>query len=140
VKRSVSLQFLNPKRVGRTPWTGISPSEGRYLHKHRINADRHPCLEWEFEPTIPVFERAKAVAYRYINEIKIQRIQVCVMSSCIKKPENLYICLSVYLSIYLAVCLSIYLSIYLSVCLSMALQPFVGPWPIFQFLDLSHSR
>jgi hypothetical protein len=24
----------------------------------------------------------------------------------------------------------------LSVCLSMALQPFVGPWPSFQFLDL----
>jgi hypothetical protein len=33
---------------------------------------------------------------------------------------------------------SIYLSIYLSVYLSisMALQPFVRPWPIFQFLDL----
>jgi hypothetical protein len=29
---------------------GISPSQGRYLHteqpKHRINAHRHPCLEW----------------------------------------------------------------------------------------------
>jgi hypothetical protein len=22
----------------------------------------------------------------------------------------------------------------------MALQPFVGPWPLFQFLDLLHSR
>jgi hypothetical protein len=22
----------------------------------------------------------------------------------------------------------------------MALQPFVGPWPIFQFLDPTHSR
>jgi hypothetical protein len=22
----------------------------------------------------------------------------------------------------------------------MALQPFIGPWPIFQFLDLIHSR
>jgi hypothetical protein len=32
--------------------------------------------------------------------------------------------------------LSIYLSICLSVCLSMALQPFVGPWPLFQFLNL----
>jgi hypothetical protein len=30
------------------------------------------------------------------------------------------------------VCLSICLSIYLS----MALQSFVGPWPLFQFLDL----
>jgi hypothetical protein len=24
--------------------------------------------------------------------------------------------------------------------LSTALQPFVGPWPLFQFLDLLHSR
>jgi hypothetical protein len=36
--------------------------------------------------------------------------------------------------------LSIYLPIYLSIHLSMALQPFVGPWPLFQFLDLLHSR
>jgi hypothetical protein len=30
---------------------GISPSQGRHLHaeqhKHRINGDRHPCLEWD---------------------------------------------------------------------------------------------
>jgi hypothetical protein len=26
--------------------------------------------------------------------------------------------------------------VYLSIYLSMALQPFVGPWPLFQFLDL----
>jgi hypothetical protein len=31
-------------------------------------------------------------------------------------------------------------SIYLSIYLSMALQPFVGPWQIFQFLDPIHSR
>jgi hypothetical protein len=33
---------------------GISPSQGRYLHtepyKHRINAHRHPCLEWDSNP------------------------------------------------------------------------------------------
>jgi hypothetical protein len=29
---------------------GISPSQGRYLHKHRINADKHPCLEWDSNP------------------------------------------------------------------------------------------
>jgi hypothetical protein len=33
---------------------GISPSRGRYLHteqhKHRINAHRHPCLEWDSNP------------------------------------------------------------------------------------------
>jgi hypothetical protein len=33
---------------------GISPSQGRYLHtdqhKHRINAKRNPCLEWDSNP------------------------------------------------------------------------------------------
>jgi hypothetical protein len=33
---------------------GISPSQGRYLHtrqhKHRINAHRHQCLEWDSNP------------------------------------------------------------------------------------------
>jgi hypothetical protein len=29
----------------------ISPSQSRYLHhKHRINADKHPCLEWDWNP------------------------------------------------------------------------------------------
>jgi hypothetical protein len=28
----------------------ISSSEGRHLDKHRINADRHPCLEWGSNP------------------------------------------------------------------------------------------
>jgi hypothetical protein len=32
----------------------ISPTQGRYLHtgqhKHRINADRHPCLQWDSNP------------------------------------------------------------------------------------------
>jgi hypothetical protein len=32
LKRFVSLQFLNPKTFGRTPRTGISPSQGHYLH------------------------------------------------------------------------------------------------------------
>jgi hypothetical protein len=35
---------------------GISPSQGRYLHmeqhKHRINAHRHPCLEWDSKPRL----------------------------------------------------------------------------------------
>jgi hypothetical protein len=33
---------------------GINPSQGRYLHieqhKHRINAHRHTCLEWDSNP------------------------------------------------------------------------------------------
>jgi hypothetical protein len=44
VKLFVSLQFLNPKTVGRTPWTGDQPI-ARPLPTHRINAHRHPCLE-----------------------------------------------------------------------------------------------
>jgi hypothetical protein len=36
----------------------IGPSQGRYLHtaqhKHRINAHRHPCLEWD---SIPRYQR-----------------------------------------------------------------------------------
>jgi hypothetical protein len=43
--------FLNPYTAGRNPWTGISPSQDRYLHteqhKHRINAHRNPCLKWD---------------------------------------------------------------------------------------------
>jgi hypothetical protein len=46
----VSLFIHSRRRLG---W-GISPSQGRYLHteqqKHRINAGRHPCLEWDSNP------------------------------------------------------------------------------------------
>jgi hypothetical protein len=39
VKRFVSLQFLNPKTVDRTPWTGIGPSHGHYVTQDNTNAD-----------------------------------------------------------------------------------------------------
>jgi hypothetical protein len=39
------FNFLILYTVGRTPWVGISPSQGRYLHKHRINADIHALGE-----------------------------------------------------------------------------------------------
>jgi hypothetical protein len=43
------FSFLILYTVGMTPWTGISPSQGRYLHieqqKHRINADIHALSE-----------------------------------------------------------------------------------------------
>jgi hypothetical protein len=60
---SIYLSFLSfliyTQSVGRFR-QGISPSQGRYVHteqhKHRINANRVG-----FEPTIPVFERAKTV-------------------------------------------------------------------------------
>jgi hypothetical protein len=29
---------------------GLSPSQDRYLHKHRINADRYSCFEWDSNP------------------------------------------------------------------------------------------
>jgi hypothetical protein len=44
---------------------GISSSQVRYLHteqhKHRINVHRHPCVEWDSNLTILVFERSKTV-------------------------------------------------------------------------------
>jgi hypothetical protein len=40
--------------VGRTPWTGDQPVQGRYLHtgqhKHWIKAHRHPCLKRDSNP------------------------------------------------------------------------------------------
>jgi hypothetical protein len=48
---SVSSSFYT---VGRTPWTGDLPSQGRYLHtgqhRQRINADKYPCLKWDSNP------------------------------------------------------------------------------------------
>jgi hypothetical protein len=59
------FQFLNLYTVSRTPWTGDqpvarpSPAHTEH-HKHRINVDiSMPRVG--FEPTIPVFERAKTV-------------------------------------------------------------------------------
>jgi hypothetical protein len=40
-------------------------------------------------------------------------------------------------TIYPSISLSICLSVCLSVCMS---KPLVGPWSLFQFLDLLHSR
>jgi hypothetical protein len=43
------FSFLILYRVGRTPWTGDHIEQ----HKHRINAQRHPCLEWDSNPRSP---------------------------------------------------------------------------------------
>jgi hypothetical protein len=49
------FQFLNLYTVGRTPWMRDHPV-ARPLpaytvqYKHRINAGRHPCLEWDTNP------------------------------------------------------------------------------------------
>jgi hypothetical protein len=63
------FQFLYLNTVGRIPWVGISPSQGRYIyteqHKHRINAGRHPCLKWDSKSTILAFEWTKRVHALY---------------------------------------------------------------------------
>jgi hypothetical protein len=45
--------LIHTQSVGLLGWE-ISPSQGRYLHreqhKHRLNAHRHPCLEWDSNP------------------------------------------------------------------------------------------
>jgi hypothetical protein len=59
------FQFLNLYTVGRTPWTGDQPV-ARPLPAHRTTQTQHKRTQtsmprvW-FEPTIPVFERAKTV-------------------------------------------------------------------------------
>jgi hypothetical protein len=45
LKRFISLQFLNPETVGRTPWTG-DLSHAMPLP----NINRHPCLECDSNP------------------------------------------------------------------------------------------
>jgi hypothetical protein len=50
---SIHSSFLILKTVGRTPWKGDQPV-ARPLPTHdltnRINADKHPCLEWDSNP------------------------------------------------------------------------------------------
>jgi hypothetical protein len=69
---------------------GISQSKGRCLHtgqfNHRINTQRHP---W-FEPTIPVFERAKTVYAldRGATVIGSPMIYLSLISGCRNKFWN----------------------------------------------------
>jgi hypothetical protein len=46
VKRFVSLQFLNPKRFGKIPWTGDQPVVRPLPISNIIKTDKHSCLEW----------------------------------------------------------------------------------------------
>jgi hypothetical protein len=60
------FSFLILYNFGRTPWTGISPSQGRYLHteqhKHRINIPIQTSMpSVVFSTTIPASEREKTV-------------------------------------------------------------------------------
>jgi hypothetical protein len=62
--------LIYAQSVGPLGWE-MRPSQGHYLHteqhKHRINAHRHPCLEWnsnlwfEWAKTVHALDRAAAV-------------------------------------------------------------------------------
>jgi hypothetical protein len=59
------FQFLDILHRLRTPWTGDEPVR-RPLHTHRKTQRQNKCTQTfiprtGFEPTIPVFERAKVV-------------------------------------------------------------------------------
>jgi hypothetical protein len=87
VKHFVSLQFLNLKTVGRTPWTGDQP-DSRPLptqgNANRINADKHPCFEWDSNPRsqcssgrrhfLPYTVRPLWSAVWYLHNIKIRSV------------------------------------------------------------------
>jgi hypothetical protein len=61
VKCFVSLQFLNLKTIGRTPWMGDQPA-ARLLPTQTQNKRTQTSMSCVgFEPTIPAFERAKTV-------------------------------------------------------------------------------
>jgi hypothetical protein len=60
-----AFSVLNLFTVGRTPWTGDQPVAGQ-LPTHRTTQTQNKHTQTfmprvEFEPTIPVLERAKAV-------------------------------------------------------------------------------
>jgi hypothetical protein len=62
VKRFVSLQFINPKTLGRTPWTGDQLVARPLPTTQTQNKHRQTSVPWVgFEPTIPMFERVKTV-------------------------------------------------------------------------------
>jgi hypothetical protein len=48
------FSFLIHTKSAELPGRRISPSQSHYLHteqhKYRINAHRHPCLEWDSNP------------------------------------------------------------------------------------------
>jgi hypothetical protein len=58
---SFSLQFLNPKTVGRIPWTGDQPV-ARPLHTQTHNKRKQTFMPWlGFEAKIQVFKREKTI-------------------------------------------------------------------------------
>jgi hypothetical protein len=74
VKCFVSLQFLNPETVGRSPWMGdqpfVRPLPIQTHNKHR----KIFVTSVGFEPTIAAFERAKSVDV-YIELIQQSHVE-----------------------------------------------------------------
>jgi hypothetical protein len=94
------IQFRNHFFTdGRTPWTSDQPV-ARPLPKHRINAYTHQTsMPWVgFEPTIPVFERAKTVHIKWLppqnSHLYIKTVQLNVdfewplLLFCILQPMS----------------------------------------------------
>jgi hypothetical protein len=74
--------------VGRTPWTGISQSQGRYLHtgQHRQNKlTQTPMPRVGFKLTIPVFERAKTSYVLDRAATVIGRYATCPTIFCVHR-------------------------------------------------------
>jgi hypothetical protein len=87
MKRFVSFQFLYLRQSVWLLGLGISLSQGCYLHKQ--NKRRHTSMPWAgFEPTIPVFQRAKKIhaldpAATEIGTRPLARLQFCSIYCCV---------------------------------------------------------
>jgi hypothetical protein len=83
------FSFLILYTVGRTPWTRISPSQGRYLHteqhKHRINTHRQSCLQWGSNPTVHALDRAATVIGTFWPTLRNVLSHFCFIYSCLFK-------------------------------------------------------
>jgi hypothetical protein len=79
VKHFASLQFLNLRQSVRLLGRGISPSQGRYLHRTKRTQNKHRETYMHgvgFKPTIPVSERAKPFRALYRAATVISEITI----------------------------------------------------------------
>jgi hypothetical protein len=100
------LQFLNLYTVGRTPWTGDQPI-ARPLPTHRTTQTQNKRTQTSmprvrFEPTIPVFQRAKTVhalghaatvvgVMPYITfENRVRLSLMFVLNGCVWSPSRFF--------------------------------------------------
>jgi hypothetical protein len=75
------VSFLILYSFRRTPWRGISPWQGHYLnteeHKHRINAQRHQCLEWDSNPQSQCLNGRRGFMLRPLGHCDRQLVLYC---------------------------------------------------------------